>query len=135
MKPRQLPQTTPPTLCTMVRYLGPAAVLAPPIYQLCYYVSPPACFRFTHPPTHPHPPEAHLTHPRDVCRAVPEEEPAPALSHAEERRQRRDKVEKLSAELGDWLLRCNGGEGMSECVTMHWRLSAGIQLKGATLPG
>ena len=23
-------------------------------------------------------------------------------------------MQKMSAELGDWLLRCNGGEGMSE---------------------
>lgn len=33
---------------------------------------------------------------------------------------RRETVDKLSAELGDWLLRSNGGEGMSECAHMLW---------------
>ena len=36
---------------------------------------------------------------------------------ADLRQKRRETVDKLSAELGDWLLRCNGGEGMSQCVS------------------
>lgn len=30
--------------------------------------------------------------------------------------RRRETIAKFSAELGDWLLRCNAGEGMSQCA-------------------
>ena len=48
--------------------------------------------------------------------------------------KKKQAAEKLSAELGDWLLRCNEGEGMSKCVCNLKLLRTNIPLLTTDAP-